>query len=1089
MDLFKQKFKQNHSDKEQPKGARKKRSWLHRKDDDLQEASGTTNATDKVRKEDRLHSNHDKISDSNSPDASTPEASAKVPEKSTNASEMGGFTSIWGRAYDSLKNKSTALVTEYEELLSEAHTPDTTNGPPDKGKPLNMIAQNDPRKRQLQMDEMMKDGQSRMEEKKIKYQFLGKEHAFEDDVASAVNVVLWAKDWIGEALKFSPEASMIWAGVSTILPLLTNPSTSSKANSEGFEYVTSRLRYYVAFEKLLLPDHQDTRISEGLRKEFEKHVEDLYEHILEFQLRSILRFYRWRLGNLGRDMFQLEAWNKMVSDIKDRESIVDRESNQIYTAVSFDELKGISSSAKELVHITKERADYRTTKEERECHQFFRLTDTSKPDAKTEGRSGYEEYKNRVESRVEGTCQWFLDQENFKHWLKEDSGLLLVTADPGCGKSVLAKYLIDSELPSHTREPAAICYFFFKDQIQSDIHHALCALLHQLFSQRPSLIRHAIKARNENGPELMHIPEKLWEILQNASRDDEAGQVICVLDALDECDESHRETLTTLLKTHFHLNPSTRGKLKMLLTSRPYERVTSGFDELAELFPNMRIPGEDESPRIAEEINAVIKHRVRKFQQKRRLKEGSLDYLEKRLMQIEHRTYLWLYLVFGYLENHLVKWTEKAMQKEVFDNVPVSFDNAYERILEKSRDKEKAMKIFNILLTAFRPLTLGEMQIAFEIDRTSSSLSDLDLEDVDQFEKSLREYCGLFVSINSGKVYFLHQTAREFLLPKMQSEDSNCALDSNEYVFRHSISIQQAHSLLAESCMAYVKFPDWPKEKKNDDKESTDWDMGDQHANEHSFLDYASTYWAIHLRQAGDIVDEAIQHGSLELCNIRSKSFYPWFRVHWEQMHRYEVYPKMSSLTVASYFGLEFVVRLLLMKNEVDPDSQDEDGRTPLLWAAENGREAVVKLLLETGRVDVDSKSKSGWTPLLWAARNGHEAVVKLLLETDSVDVDSKSEYGQTPLSWAAGNGHEAVVKLLLETGRVDVDSKDSKYGQTPLSLAAGNGREAVVKLLLETGRVDVDSKDSEYGWTPLWLAAGNGHEAVVKLLQSSITT
>jgi len=470
-------------------------------------------------------------------------------------------------------------------------------------------------------------------------------------------------------------------------------------------------------------------------------------------------------------MFQLEAWNDMVSNIKNRENLVDRESKQIYAAVSFDELKCIGNSARELVHMAKEQADYTMTKEQLGCRQLFRVTDTSKTDVK----AGYEEYKSRVEERVEGTCQWFLDQENFKHWLKEDSDLLLVTADPGCGKSVLAKFLIDSELPrriSDSGKPAAICYFFFKDQIQCDIRHALCALLHQLFSQRPSLIRHAMEVKDKDGPELIYVPEKLWEILQSASRDEEAGQVICVLDALDECDESDRKKLTQLVKSHFHMNSSTRGKLKMLLTSRPYGHVTSSFDEMAESFPNMRIPGEDESPKIAEEINAVIRYRVRKFEQNRRLKEGSLEYLEKRLVQIEHRTYLWLYLVFGYLENHLIKWTEKAMKKEVFDNVPVSFDNAYEKILEKSRDKEKAMKVFKILLTAYRPLTVEEMQIAFEIDRTSISLFDLDLEDVNQFEKSLREYCGLFVSITSGKVYFLHQTAREFLLKRIQSKDS-----------------------------------------------------------------------------------------------------------------------------------------------------------------------------------------------------------------------------------------------------------------------------------------------------------------------------
>ena len=134
-------------------------------------------------------------------------------------------------------------------------------------------------------------------------------------------------------------------------------------------------------------------------------------------------------------------------------------------------------------------------------------------------------------------------------------------------------------------------------------------------------------------------------------------------------------------------------------------------------------------------------------------------------------------------------------------------------------------------------------------------------------------------------------------------------------------------------------------------------------------------------------------------------------------------------------------------------------GRTPLSWAAEKGHEAVVKLLLDKEGVDPDSKDNYGRTPLSWAAEKGHEAVVKLLLEKDGVDPDSKDNDGQTPLSWAAENGHEAVVKLLLDKEGVDPDSKDN-YGRTPLSWAAGNGHEAVVKLLLDKDGVDPDSKD-----------------------------
>ena len=35
--------------------------------------------------------------------------------------------------------------------------------------------------------------------------------------------------------------------------------------------------------------------------------------------------------------------------------------------------------------------------------------------------------------------------------------------------------------------------------------------------------------------------------------------------------------------------------------------------------------------------------------------------------------------------------------------------------------------------------------------------------------------------------------------------------------------------------------------------------------------------------------------------------------------------------------GHEAVVKLLFVKDGVDPDSKDDYGRTPLWWAAENG--------------------------------------------------------------------------------------------------------------------------------------------------------
>jgi ankyrin repeat protein len=40
-----------------------------------------------------------------------------------------------------------------------------------------------------------------------------------------------------------------------------------------------------------------------------------------------------------------------------------------------------------------------------------------------------------------------------------------------------------------------------------------------------------------------------------------------------------------------------------------------------------------------------------------------------------------------------------------------------------------------------------------------------------------------------------------------------------------------------------------------------------------------------------------------------------------------------------------------------------------------------VKLLLEKDGIDLNSEDENSQTALSWVARNGHEAVVKLLLE------------------------------------------------------------------------------------------------------------
>ena len=67
------------------------------------------------------------------------------------------------------------------------------------------------------------------------------------------------------------------------------------------------------------------------------------------------------------------------------------------------------------------------------------------------------------------------------------------------------------------------------------------------------------------------------------------------------------------------------------------------------------------------------------------------------------------------------------------------------------------------------------------------------------------------------------------------------------------------------------------------------------------------------------------------------------------------------------------------------------------------------------GQVNPDSKNKNGWTPVAYAAGFRHEAVVKLLLDISKSNMDVEDSGDRKPLSWTVENRHEALVTLLLE--------------------------------------------------------------------------
>ena len=77
-----------------------------------------------------------------------------------------------------------------------------------------------------------------------------------------------------------------------------------------------------------------------------------------------------------------------------------------------------------------------------------------------------------------------------------------------------------------------------------------------------------------------------------------------------------------------------------------------------------------------------------------------------------------------------------------------------------------------------------------------------------------------------------------------------------------------------------------------------------------------------------------------------------------------------------------------------DINEEDFPGCTPLAWAAHNGHEEVVKILLVREEADPDGPDSYGQTPLSHAAWTGHEGVAKVLLEREEVNPDKPDKDG-----------------------------------------------------------------------------------------------
>ncbi|TPX08728.1 uncharacterized protein E0L32_009790 [Thyridium curvatum] len=740
--------------------------------------------------------------------------------------------------------------------------------------------------------------------------------------------------------------------------------------------------------------------------------------------------------------------------------------------------------------------------------------------------SCYEDYKDFNPRKVEGTCEWFFDDDTFRTWRESNtSALLWVSAGPGCGKSVLSRAMIDESWRlSSGHITAIICYFFFKDgnEDQMTSTGALRAILHQLLAQDTTneLMKIALRHFRTHGKNLMLNFSALWNVLIECAR---SCHLVCVLDALDECETESRRKLIDKLLNHFQSlargsNPS--HWIKFLITSRPYDNLEASFRRLTSVASYLRLDGDDKHTHISADIDRVIDARLEDITNG--FKKEHRDAISHRLKSAENRTYLWLYLTFDIIQRSPSEYGRLGDIEGLLSTIPSQVSDAYECILQRSKDRERATILLQIVLAAMRPLTLDEANIALTSALTNCPYrAHTDLCDAlwprDTFKVVVRNVCGLFVSVYDSKLFFIHQTAREFLISF-----------NHQGQWGGRLKLPEAHNTMLQVCQAYLNLEDLRQQSDNVARYNTKAHLND----EFPFRPYAARNWLTHCQSADDCITDQAARGVVRLFELDRESVF-WENRYYSSWHPYPGPPPWWDLGVhskdcngvilASFLGLGSIVEYMLAKENINVNELVEPGHCSALYVASVREHIdVVRILLEHGaevdmvcgedRISALSAASMEWDQDIMrillehgahvdlaCGENGNSAllsafqkwasdcssdiipahaevevevkVMELLLKHHA-DVNFKNKHGQSALHFAAAGSRYEAARLLLRNG-ADIDVQDKNL-DTALHVAARTSACNVVQLLLDSG-ANSDIRNSQLE-TPLQLALGAGN-------------
>ncbi|KAK4107461.1 hypothetical protein N656DRAFT_802646 [Canariomyces notabilis] len=455
--------------------------------------------------------------------------------------------------------------------------------------------------------------------------------------------------------------------------------------------------------------------------------------------------------------------------------------------------------------------------------------------------------------------------------------------------------------------------FFFCQAIDERINNAsaiLRGLIYMLLDQQPSLIPHVRKKYEHAGKALFEDANRwvaLSEILKNILQDPSLKGAYLIIDALDECISGQRELLKFIVEM-----TSKVPHVKWIVSSRNEPDIKESL-KAVETMLDLKLNEKS----VASAVSIYIQYQVDELAKLKGYDDKTKRAVQKHLTSNAENTFLWVALVC----QELTKYSRSRVLTKL-NTFPPGLGSLYQRMMAQLRCSDEAdlcKQVLAVLCNTYRPITIQELTSFIDISE--------DIYDNLEFLTEIVGLCGSFLTIRESTIYFVHQSAKEFLLKDAVDE----IFPSGVALLHYDIFSQSLHvmSTALRHDMYGLATPGFPIENVNQPNL-------DSLAAAH----YACVYWVDHLydwqsskntnhpdvfRDGGVIDDFLRQHylhwlEALSLCRSMSQG-------------------------VLSMAKLESILQYLV-EQQADKEAKDNEDRRPLYQTAAAGHTATVQYLI-----------------------------------------------------------------------------------------------------------------------------------------------